>query len=410
MAELYAGQNNYEQELEIREEIESLAPDDIDNQIRIIELLIQTGALDEAKEKTEALLPGTDNADLQQIYDEMTVDAPAFNLTSGSYDDYQLLQLTGDYTTETVYYTTDGSEPTTGSKKFTDDLVISNPETTIRAKAYSILGYASEETELDLTITKEIEEVTYVSETEDEYSYDMALGTLAYAYFDKNYDDPIYNYELAQIREVWLLGYSFYTEDPSAVFYSDSYAIGNSTYSDYGEYTLNFAQYTPFLKTLTVCYQESLDLTPLASLQYLEDLSLLNNRITDISALGGLTSLKKLSLGWNDISDVSALAGLTGLESLGLWNNQIADVSSLGGLTNLTYFDISHNQVSDIGCVSSMTNLAELWINDNQITSLAPLDACSNLTILMQTDNPIADYGSLQSISKQLFRTDVTFE
>ena len=400
LAGAYYRQSDSTGEWEARSRISELAPEDLDNQVRMVELMIQQGRLDEAKQRTEELMEANDSADLNALYREMNIEAPAFSLASGSYDDYQLLQLTNTYDNAVVRYTIDGSEPGPNSPAYSDGIVLSYPTITLRAKAIGYLGYESPEVQLDFSITKPAEAVPIRNSS--------TLQRLASSVLGRHWNDVGYDYEFAQIRELYLLGeYRIDEEELEAVFYESGYSQYSSMYSEWGDFDLSFAPYMPFLKTLAVGYQKQLDLAPLASLRCIENLSLLNNNIVDISPLAGLTSLKRLALGWNHIQDVSPLAGLQSLEFLGLWNNDIYDVSSLSGLGGLTYFDISHNGVSDVSCAASMPNLSELWINDNQITDLSPIDSCSRLVVLMQGNNPIADYGTVQERSAQLYKTDL---
>lgn len=399
MADAYSRMGNSTQEQTIRTQIAENDPKNLDNQVRLIEIMIQNQQLEEAKTKTEELLATEDSKELQSLYDEMQIPAPEFNLTSGSYDQYQLLQMTSVYTNATVHYTLDGSEPTSDSPAYTDGVVISYPNTTFRAKAIGLLGYESPVTELNFTITKPQQEIENPS---------SIIRYIADRILDKSWSQPIYNYELAQVRSLYILGeYTVEAELENVVFYPDYYMRYSSAEYSLGELGLDFAAYTPFLKTLSVGYQESLDLTPLAGLTYLEELSLLHDGITSVAPLANLTNLKKLALGWNNISDASPLAGLTNLESLGLWNNKIGDVSMLSGLAGLTYFDISNNQVSSIDCVKSMANLSEVWINGNQIGDLSPLDSCENLMVLMQAGNPISNYGTMQNRKSNFYKTDL---
>lgn len=398
MADAYSRMGNSDQEQTVRNQIAEQAPDDIDNQVRLIEIMIQNQQLEEARTKTEELMATTDSPELESLHDEMEIPAPEFNLASGSYDQYQLLQLTTAYSNAAVHYTVDGTEPTASSPTYTDGVVISYPSTTFRAKAIGLLGYESAETRLDFTITKPVEEIQNPS---------SSIRYLANI-LDKDWNSPIYNYELAQLRTLYFTGNSL-SEGPLSyvTFYADHYAQSNSSNYTLGDIDLDFAAYTPFLKTLSIGYQESLDLTPLAGLSYLEELSLLHDGITSVQPLANLTNLKKLALGWNSISDVSPLAGLTGLQSLGLWNNNISDVSALSGLTGLTYFDIANNQVTNIDCVSAMPALTEVWINGNQIADLSPLDNCQKLAVLMQTGNPVSQYGTVQQRRGSFYKTDV---
>lgn len=398
MADAYSRMGNRTREQAVRNQIAEQAPEDLDNQVRLIEIMIQNRQLEEARAKTEELMVTNDSPLLESLHNEMEIPAPEFTLASGSYDQYQLLQLTSVYTNATVHYTVDGTEPTATSPTYTDGIVISYPSTTFRAKAIGLLGYESSETRLDFTITKPAEEI---------HNPSQSIRSLAYL-FDKDWNSPVYNYELAQLRSIYFVSNTL-SESPLnyATFYADHYAQSNSAIYTLGDLDLDFVAYTPFLKTLSIGYQESLDLTPLAGLSYLEELSLLHDGITNIQPLASLTNLKKLALGWNSISDISPLTGLTGLQSLGLWNNNIRDVSSLCGLTGLTYFDIANNQVTNIDCVSAMPALTEVWINGNQISDLSPLDNCQKLAVLMQAGNPVSQYGTVQQRRDSFYKTDV---
>ena len=399
IADAYARQANNTKEYEIRRQLSKIEPENLDNRIRIIELMISMGELEKAKKETEELLQTSDSEDLRSLYREMTIEAPVFNLKSGTFDEYQLLELKSIYDNGVVHYTLDGSEPTAQSPVFGEGLVISYPETQIRAKAFGALGYISEETDLSFSITKPPEEI-----------YEDTVIEIASDLLHKSWGEPVYNYELAQIRDLYLVGYYLEEEPVDAAFYNGFYKVSNHPYTDRGFFALDFAPYTPFLKTLAVCCQENLDLSQLSSLSRLENLSLLNNDITDIEPLKELKALKSLALGWNMISDVSPLSELTNLETLGLWNNQIQDLSPLAGLKNLVYLDVAYNQVESIDIVSGMTDLNEVWINNNRITDISALANCKKLVILMQGNNLISDWSALRDLAPQLYKCDIEWE
>lgn len=404
LAEVYYRQMDYDSEAAIRERIAAQDPDNMDNQLRLIEIMVQKNEFDSAKERTETLMQSSDSEALTKLYEDMCVDAPVFSLESGSYDEYQLLTLGDNKEGIVVRYTDNDTEPNEESPIFSEDVVISRPETKIRAKAYSPLGYASEETVLDFKITKKAEKLEW-NYFDEEFSRNYMVY---YNAVDSHGRSEIYNYDLAQARSLYVIGdYLVEREQPSVTFFGDHYVRYESPNTEKGKRTLSFVKYMPFLKTLAVDYQEDLDLEPLKSLKYLENLSLLNDGIRDIKPLKELKSLRRLALGWNKIEDVSALSSLTGLESLGLWNNRIKDISSLEKLQSLTYFDISHNNVSDISAAGKMVNLTELWINDNQIADYTPLDNCLNLGVLMQADNPVTNEGGIRGRIDQIYKTDL---
>ena len=375
----------------------------VEDTLSLVNLEIASGQLDQAKTDTEKLMNTTDDPRVGQLYANMTVAPPSFDVQSGSYDDYQFVELKDPESVNgTVYYTTDGSEPDSKSTRYNDGIIVTEPENHIRAITIGYLGYKSEETDLDITITRQPKDI----------SHDRGLNVFEWRVrnqFDLNYDDPIYDYQAAQITELYSVGNNTTdnSDDHGITFSKDSYTWYSSTETYRGKMDDEDLSYYPFLKTLVIGYAENLNLKGQKGMTHLENLSLINDGITDVSALKNLTNLQQLALGWNDIPDVSALSNMTELTSLGLWNNSITDISSLKNLTKLQYLDVSHNQISDISAISGMGNLSELWVNDNQIQDLSPVTAFPNLHILYQGGNPGADSDSLKTIEDQLTKSDL---
>jgi internalin A len=71
--------------------------------------------------------------------------------------------------------------------------------------------------------------------------------------------------------------------------------------------------------------------------------------IEDITSLADLVNLTELSLEFYFIEDVSPLAGLTDLEILSLRYNKITDTSPLTGLKNLTNLRLDNNPITNLG-------------------------------------------------------------
>lgn len=399
IAEAYSFLGYYAEEEGTRQTLSDIEPDNLENMIKLVLVKMNMNQLDDAKALAEDLRTQYDDENLEELYHQMDIKEPVFNLAPGSYDSYQMLVLQEVPDNATIYYTIDGSEPTEFSDVYTDGIVLSYPDNTVKAKAVGFMGYESNVVELNYQITAPVEDVGRNG---------SELGWLVRNELNKNWDDPVYNYELAQFRSLYILGeYNHSIEKPAEIsFYSDGYVRYQSMYTERGENSIDMLYYMPFLKTLSVGYQESVDLSSLADLVYLEELSLLNDNITDIQDLSKLKNLKKLALGWNNISDVSPLAGLNNLESLGLWDNQISDVNCLADLSSLTYFDITGNQVQDISCIRNMPYLAELWIARNQISDMTPIDSCENLSVLMMVDNPAGNYDVGEEKAGKLIKTD----
>ena len=82
------------------------------------------------------------------------------------------------------------------------------------------------------------------------------------------------------------------------------------------------------------------DLKLVANMTNLQDLAIdFNGTISDLSPLAGLTQLANLSLSNNQVTDLSPLANLTQLGNLTILRNQVRDLSPLKMLKKLTYLN-----------------------------------------------------------------------
>ena len=137
------------------------------------------------------------------------------------------------------------------------------------------------------------------------------------------------------------------------------------------------------------------DISPVAGLINLIDLSVSRNSITDISPVAGLINLTVLGLGGNSITDISPVENLTNLTRLYLWENPITDISPVAGLINLTVLYLGQNSITDISPVAGLINLTRLFLYDNDISNISPLEGLTNLVQLALDDNAITDISPL---------------
>ena len=125
------------------------------------------------------------------------------------------------------------------------------------------------------------------------------------------------------------------------------------------------------LEQLAVNSQGRIDLTPIASLNNLKDLSLLGT-VGDISALSSLDNLVFLDLFCPDIRDISALSGMKKLEYLIMQENDIKDFGVLAEFPNLKKLDLYHSALKDGGFLSDLSSLEFLRLNLTEDSQFDP--------------------------------------
>ena len=161
------------------------------------------------------------------------------------------------------------------------------------------------------------------------------------------------------------------------------------------------------METLTALFAPNANITDLTGLEYATNLSTLDigakfveaegrivnsNSVSDISPLAGLNNLTFLLLVDNSITDISPLVGLNNLTTLSVWGNSISDILPLAGLNNLTELYLGKNSISDVSPLAGLNNLTELWLTDNSISDISPLVANTGLgngDTVNVTENPL---------------------
>ncbi len=99
-------------------------------------------------------------------------------------------------------------------------------------------------------------------------------------------------------------------------------------------------------------------------------LNLLSTKISDLTPLANLSSLRDLSLlGCEIISDLTPLAGLCSLRELGLNSTRVSDLTPLSNLSSLQWLDLNHTHVLDLTPLANLSSLRELWLRDTPALS-----------------------------------------
>ena len=110
------------------------------------------------------------------------------------------------------------------------------------------------------------------------------------------------------------------------------------------------------------------DLTPLASLSGLQQLSLDQTQVSDLTPLASLSGLQVLSLNQTPVSDLTPLASLFGLQALYLDQTQVSDLTPLASLFGLQGLWLDQTQVSDLTPLASLTGLQQLSLEQTQVS------------------------------------------
>ncbi|MCA9624301.1 MAG: hypothetical protein KC731_34995 [Myxococcales bacterium] len=177
------------------------------------------------------------------------------------------------------------------------------------------------------------------------------------------------------------------------------------------------------------CRVATTDLSPLATLSgsRLEQLHVFGG-FTDLSPLAGLGALRELTLGPREAVDLSALAGLAELETLILrkakslpaeprWpklrelrfsDTEVVDLGPVARLPALTKLYASDTGVADLAPLAEAKTLELLWVSGTKVHDLTPLAGLPHLAHLRAGKTAVSDLTPLASLPslKQLFVYD----
>ncbi len=383
-----------------------LEEDDAQEEVyeKLADLYIRQEKLEEAKALLEEAVQNVESETIEQLYYITRPEPPSASHQTGVYQDRIKVLLIPSEETQVIYYTLDGTQPTTESFIYEKGIILRNGKTTIKTMVVNTMGYQSDIAvyEYDITVNDILIQIE-----------EPIIETVIRNKLQLSYDEPIYNEDIEQITELYIIGdYLYGSEDTYNIllkehtFLMDGYEQSVSAWGQIA--TLKDLAFMPFLERLVVAYQPTLDISALTQGKSLKEVSLVGNQLDNHSmeTIGQMTNLTKLNLGWNQISDISSLTGLTNLTSLGIWGNQISDITSVSNLVNLEYLDFSDNQVSTITPITNLTNLKQLWMYSNDIKDISAITGLNNLEVLMLRNNPIENPEEVRSIYPHLTRID----
>lgn len=129
-------------------------------------------------------------------------------------------------------------------------------------------------------------------------------------------------------------------------------------------------------------------------------LSVTNEMLVDIAKLSSLEYLNLCEQVL--IDDISPLASLTELRELSIATCWAPDLTPLSSLTKLERLIADYCGISDIAPLSKLTALRVLSLDGNDIEDVKPLTKLKNLKYLYLLENPIRNANALNGLKKQL--------
>lgn len=183
------------------------------------------------------------------------------------------------------------------------------------------------------------------------------------------------------------------------------------------------------LETLNLTCNRASDLSPLARLSRLQDLSFGKGPLcsdserhpTDFAFLKELTSLRRLDASFyglgtdalafsrlkrlkfldlrgNNLANISGLAELTQLEELNLAQNPLSSIGSLSTLALLKRLNLAMSGISNLGPLADLQRLEEIDLSSNGLDQVTGLEKNQALRIVRLSDNAISDLEPLGAL------------
>ena len=307
------------------------------------------------------MLENVANPEIKAELERQRPAAPTTKPEPGFYNYY--IQVSLDSDSGTLYYSTDGTYPTTQSNPYAEPFTLPAGETTIYAIAVGSNGLVSPLTVFGYTIGGVVEPVEF-TDAAIEAKVREILGIPT---------DTIYT------NDLWDL--TSFEMPAEAAAYDD-------------------LKYLSRLKELTI-REAKASLEPLSYLTALEKLDLSGSRPTseDLGVIGDLLTLQELNLADCGLSTIARLGKLVNLTSLNLDNNTIRNIQIIAGMSGLKTLKMSRNALNDLSNLSSLSSLSYLDVSYNALTSLSPLRTCTNLTVLIASNNSLTDITPLETLN-----------
>lgn len=345
---------------------------------------------------------------IKEQLDAMRPYAPSADYPAGYYSQYMDLHLSSSC--NTIYYSLDGTYPSTAGLVYDESIPLPAGETTVYAVAVDENGLVSPVTVLGYTITGVIEEVIFTDE---------AIETAIRQLIGANANELVLSNRLWEITEFTMPEGVVNYADVALMPYLETLTIHDQTLDSlsflsslanlktldltgchFSAEELSYAAGLPALENLTLANCSLSTISDLAAAQTLRILDLSNNTIRNLEALAPMTTLREINLQHNAVTDLTALSSLINLEKLDVSFNALTTLSPISSCGKLTWLDAGNNQLTKLTGVNKLPLLNYLSVEYNQLTDVTLLSECTGLTNLSIASNNISDISSFSSLTK----------
>ena len=139
------------------------------------------------------------------------------------------------------------------------------------------------------------------------------------------------------------------------------------------------------------------DISNIANLKNLIEISLTNNYIKDLSPLSELQNLRKAYVGYEETIDYSPLNSWTNIEYLTVQEYDLIDVSFLFDLVNLKELEVQANYW-DVSFLKNMDKLEYLRVNCKEIKNFDSISICKGLKKFYMWADDMPDLNCLKDL------------
>ncbi len=297
--------------------------------------------------------------------------APVATPIPGFYSQY--INVTVESNSGVLYVSNDGEYPSVHEDAYKDSVTLSAGENLVYALSIGKNGLVSPLSVFGYTIGGVIEAVTLK---------DSSLDALVRQTLGIDAESPLLTSDLWTITSLSL----------------------PSTVADLAD-----LKYFPYLTSLTIESYQASDLQILSSLTALKQLHITGTVVSaqDLSVIASLPNLTELTLADCFLSSIKNLSGAHNLQYLDLSDNAIRDVSALSFMSSLQTLDLSHNALTNLSYLSPLTSLKSLDVSFNSLASVVPLAGCTALEDLNISNNSVGSLSGLEGL-KNLAKLNAT--